>query len=288
MRALLLGGTGLLGTALQRSLPQGVRLHAPTRAELDVTDVDALERVLRATDADWVLNAAAYTAVDAAESHEREARRLNADLPATLGREAAARGISVLHISTDYVFSGRAARPWREDDACAPASAYGRSKREGELRLIDSGASALILRTAWLYGAEGKSFPRTMWERARRGESVRVVEDQRGAPTSAADLAGWCWALLASGAQGVVHAANAGATTWADVAERVYGRAGGSGRVTRVSAAEFAAAAPRPQYSVLDCSRLDVLLQECAAPPRRNWEAALDEFITELSSEVGR
>lgn len=286
MRVLLLGGTGILGTALRRSLPNGVTVHAPARSELKLTDVDALERALRNSDADWIVNAAAYTAVDAAESQERDARLVNADLPAVLGREAAARGIPVLHVSTDYVFSGLATRPWREDDPCSPASAYGRTKREGEVRLLESGASSLILRTAWLYGATGKSFPRTMWERARRGEPARVVEDQQGAPTSAADLASWCWALLRSPERGLLHAANAGSTTWADVAERVYARAGLANAVTRVSSAEFAAAAPRPRYSVLNGSRLDSALSALGALPRRSWEDALDEYLNELAAEV--
>lgn len=286
MRVLLLGGTGILGSALQRSAPSGVSVYAPSRVELDLRDSDAVERALRSTDADWVLNAAAYTAVDAAEANEREARRLNADLPAVLGREAAARGIPLLHVSTDYVFSGLATRPWREDDACSPASAYGRTKREGEVRLLESGASTLILRTAWLYGATGRSFPRTMWDRAQRGEPARVVDDQHGAPTSAADLASWCWALVESDARGLLHAANVGATTWADVAERVYARAGQANAVTRVSSAEFAAAAPRPRYSVLNCAHLDVALQEGGGPARRRWEDALDEFLDELAAEV--
>lgn len=285
MRVLLLGGTGILGTALRRSMPAGAQVQAPTRAELDLTDVDALERTLRGTDAGWIVNAAAFTAVDAAETQEREARRLNAELPAVLGREAAARGIPVLHLSTDYVFSGLATRPWREDDACSPASAYGRSKREGEVRLLESGAASLILRTAWLYGATGKSFVRTMWERAQRGEPARVVDDQRGAPTSASDLAAWCWTLMAAGERGLLHAANSGTATWADVAERVYERTGANGVVTRVSSAEFAAAAPRPRYSVLDCARLDATLREHAAPPRRSWEDALDAFMDALAAE---
>lgn len=286
MRVLLLGGTGILGTAFRRARPDAAAVHAPTRAEVNLTDVDAVERLVRETEADWIVNAAAYTAVDAAETHEREARQLNAELPAVLGREAAARGIPLLHVSTDYVFSGFATRPWREDDACSPASAYGRTKRDGEVRLLDSGASALILRTAWLYGATGKCFPRTMWDRARRGEPAKVVEDQRGAPTSAADLARWCWTLLRGDSRGLMHAANAGSTTWADVAERVYARAGMPNAVTRVSSAEFAAPAPRPRYSVLDGSRLDAALRTLEAPPRRSWEDALDEFLDSLEAEA--
>lgn len=287
MRVLLLGGSGLLGTALQRTRPAEVTLDAPPRAALDVTDVDALERRLRETDAQWVINAAAYTAVDRAESEEREARRLNAELPAALGRELAARGIPLLHYSTDYVFSGQSPRPWREDDACSPASAYGRTKREGETRLLESGVSSLILRTAWLYGHAGKSFARTMWERARRGESSRVVDDQRGAPTNAADLATWSWTLIRGDHRGIMHAANAGETTWADVAERIYLRLRSSGTVTRVPSSAYAAPAPRPRYSVLDGRRLDAALAAAGAPPRRHWDAALDAFIDELEETAG-
>lgn len=286
MRVLLFGGSGMLGTALRATAPASVVIDAPTRADVDVSDVDAVERVVRGSDARVIINAAAYTAVDAAEGLEREARRLNADLPAVLGREAAAKRVPVLHYSTDYVFSGRATRPWREADACAPASAYGRTKREGELRLLESGAEYLVLRTAWLYGESGRSFPRTMWERATRGEASRVVDDQRGAPTSAMDLARWSWALLGISARGLLHAANSGMVTWADVAERVYAHVGRSDGVTRVSSAEFAAAAPRPQYSVLDCSLLDAALRDAKAAPRREWSVALDEFLARMRFEV--
>jgi len=286
MRVLLFGGSGMLGTALRATAPATVVVDAPTRADVDVSDVDAVERVVRGSDATLIINAAAYTAVDAAEGLEREARRLNADLPALLGREAAAKRVPVVHYSTDYVFSGHATRPWREADACAPASAYGRTKREGEVRLLESGAEYLVLRTAWLYGEGGRSFPRTMWERATRGEASRVVDDQRGAPTSAMDLARWTWTLVGISARGLVHAANSGVTTWADVAERVYAHAGRSGGVTRVSSAEFAAAAPRPKYSVLDCSLLDAALREAKASPRREWTLALDEFLARMRAEV--
>jgi dTDP-4-dehydrorhamnose reductase len=231
------------------------------------------------------VNCAAYTAVDAAEADEAGAMRLNADAPGFLGAAAARRGLRVLHVSTDYVFGGEGSRPWREDDPVAPLSVYGRSKLEGERRLIASGADALIVRTAWLYGTAGKSFPRTMWDRATQGLASRVVADQFGAPTNAEDLARWCWALMARDARGVVHASNAGQCSWADVAERVYAAAGRSGQarhaalVTRVSSAEYPAPAPRPRYSVLDGSRLESLI----AAPRRPWDAALDEFLGELA-----
>ncbi len=288
MRVLLFGGSGMLGSALRATAPAGVQIEAPTRAEVDVSDVDAVELAVRSSPAEFIINAAGYTAVDAAEGHERDARRLNADLPAVLGREAAAKSVPLLHFSSDYVFSGHATRPWREDDACAPATAYGRTKREGDVRLLESGADSLIVRTAWLYGEAGRSFPRTMWERATRGETSRVVHDQRGAPTSADELARWCWTLVSRGVRGVVHAANAGATTWAEVAERVYARAGFAAGVTPVSSAEFAAPAPRPRYSVLDCRQLDTALAAAKAAPRREWTAALDEFLSRLAAEGRR
>lgn len=283
MKVLVLGGSGVLGSALQRGAPRDARIDAPSSAQADLRDKDAVEKLVRNTDAEWIVNAAAYTQFEAAESNERAARVLNADLPAILGREAAAKDIPVLHVSTDYVFGGVGHRPWREDDACSPQSAYGRTKREGEVRLLESGASALIVRTAWLFGDAGRNFPRTMWERAKRGESSRVVADQRGTPTSAADLASWCWSLMAAGAHGVFHATNAGATTWADVAERVYARAGMPRGVTRVSSDEYPSAAPRPRYSVLDCSRLDAVFSEHAKPSRRTWESALDSYLDLLA-----
>jgi len=278
MKVLLLGGTGILGTALRATSPQGVAVSAPGHAGLDVTDASAVEAAVAASRPTWILNAAAYTAVDAAESHEAEAMRLNADAPAHLGAAARRHGARVLHVSTDYVFGGVGTRPWREDDPVAPLSVYGRSKLEGERRLQASGAEAVIVRTAWLYGDSGKSFPRTMWERATQGLASRVVADQHGAPTNARDLARWCWALVARDARGVVHASNAGQCTWADVAERVYAAAGKPGLVTRVTSEEYPVPAPRPRYSVLDGTRLESLL----GAPRRAWEPALDEFLADL------
>lgn len=283
-RVALLGGSGILGSAMRETVPSGTALVAPSHAELDVTDARAVEAFVdafaraggsHAASSTWIVNCTAYTAVDAAESHEAEAMRLNADAPGVLGAAARRVGARVLHVSTDYVFGGVSDRPWREDDVVAPLSVYGRSKLAGERALQASGAESVIVRTAWLYGTVGKSFPRTMWERARQGLASRVVADQHGAPTNARDLAQWCWALIARDARGVVHASNAGQCTWADVAERVYAAAGAPGLVTRVSSDEYPVPAPRPRYSVLDGSRLEALL----GAPRRPWEAALDEFL---------
>ncbi len=282
MRLLVLGGSGILGTAL-RAVASGASdlvVEAPSHGALDAADAEAVARAVDAFGPDWIVNCVAYTAVDAAESDVAGAERLNAVMPAQLAALSRREGVPLLHVSTDYVFGGVSDRPWREDDRCAPQSVYGRTKRTGEEAVLASGASALIVRTAWLYGMTGKSFARTMQERARQGLSSRVVDDQWGAPTFAVDLAQWLVVLMRARAVGLYHAANAGACTWADVAERIYASVGGAGTVTRVSSAEYAAPAPRPRYSVLDCARLDAALQH----PRRPWTAALDDYLARVGA----
>lgn len=281
MRVLLLGGAGLLGSALRATAPEAWHVDAPARAMLDVTDAAAMDRALDASRPDWVLLCAAYTAVDRAESEPEAAQRLNAEAPAAIAKLCAARGVRLLMPSTDYVFSGQGTRPWREDDAVDPRSVYGRTKRAGEVGVLESGAHAVVLRTSWLFGGTARSFPRTMWERARAGQDSRVVHDQVGSPTYAADLAHWIWALLPQGPSGLLHAANAGQATWAEIAERVYAAAGRPAGVTRVGSSEYPTPAPRPAYSVLDCTKLDALLPA----PRRSWEQALDDFLSVLRAE---
>lgn len=281
MRILLLGGAGLLGSALRATAPATWHIDAPPRALLDVTDAAAIDRALEAARPDWVVTCAAYTAVDRAESEPEAARRLNAEAPAVLARLSAARGVPVLMPSTDYVFRGLGSRPWREDDPVGPRSVYGRTKLEGETALLESGAQSVVLRTSWLFGGRARSFPRTMWERAKAGQDSRVVHDQVGSPTYASDLARWIWAILPLAPTGLLHAANAGSASWAEIAERVYAAAGRPQGITRVASAEYPTPAPRPSYSVLDCARLDALLPA----PRRPWEQALDEFISELRAE---
>lgn len=281
MKVLLIGGHGLLGTAFRSAVPSAVTLVAPTRAELDVTDADAVARALDQTEPAWVINCAAYTAVDAAELAPAEASRLNAEAVGALGTLVAARNLRVLQPSTDFVFDGTGTRPYREDDTPRPLSSYARTKWEGEQRLQQSGARALIVRTSWLFGRGGKSFPSTMWARARARTASAVVSDQTGAPTSATDLAGWCWELIARDDHGLVHATNAGSATWFDVARAVYAAAGWPDGVTATTTAAYAAKAPRPRNSVLDCSRLD----ERIGARRRDWRLALDEFLGTLGAE---
>lgn len=278
-RVLLLGGSGLLGSAFRASVPPSVLLTAPSHAAIDVTDADAVSATVRDLRPHWVLMCAAYTAVDRAESEPERARALNVDAVAHVSAAARALGTRVLLPSTDYVFSGNPGRPWRPEDPTDPRTVYARTKRDGELALWASGAEGIVLRTGWVFGHAGKSFPRTMHERAAARQPARVVDDQHGAPTFASDLAEWSWALLAREARGTLHATNRGETTWFEVAQRIYARAGFPGGVTPVPSSEYPTPARRPSYSVLDCASLDALLPH----PRRSWQEALDEYLATLT-----
>lgn len=277
MKVVLLGCRGMLGTDLAATVPSGWTLVGLGLEELDVTDHAAVRRVLERERPRWVVNATAYTAVDRAESERDAAFAVNGEAVAALGRACARVDAAVVHYGTDYVFDGRGTRPWREDDATSPVNAYGESKLAGERGLLDSGARALVLRTQWLYGLHGKSFPRTMWERARAGSATRVVADQRGSPTSTVDLARATWQLVAAGTTGLFHAANAGEASWYDVAARVFAEAGRPDLVSPCGTADYPTPARRPAYSVLDGARL-----RAAGVAMRPWEAALDEFLGQL------
>lgn len=282
--ALVLGAGGMLGRALVEAAPAATRLAAYPRAALDLADADALARALDRHAPAWVLNAAAWTRVDDAERERDAALAANGDAVGVLGALCAARGIAVLHVSTDYVFPGDAPvdpatgapRAWREADPTAPLNAYGASKLAGERALAASGAAWCVARTQWLYGPHGRSFPRTMAARARAGAASRVVADQHGAPTHVADLARALWALAAADARGVVHVAAAGTATWYDVARAVYAAAGADpGLVTPCPSADYPTPARRPAWGVLDGTRL----REAFGVAMPGWEAPLAAFV---------
>ncbi len=280
MKILLLGGHGLLGSALRAAAPAGAEIAAPRRLQVDVTDRAALARAVDAAEPRWIVHCAAFTAVDLAEEAPSEAMRINAESVRTVAALAAAAGARVLLPSSDYVFDGERSTPWTETDAPSPRSAYARSKRAGEEALLDSSAEGLVVRTSWLFGRVGKNFPRTMWTRARARTESQVVKDQRGAPTFADDLARWCWQLVAANGTGIYHATNAGSATWLEIAQRIYARAGWPDGVTATTSAALNAPAARPAYSVLGCARLDALLDA----PRRPWSDALDEYLEILNA----
>jgi dTDP-4-dehydrorhamnose reductase len=272
----------MLGTDLVAHAPAGVAVTGLAKSEADITQArcvaEALDRVLP----DVVINAAAYSKVDAAESEFDAARAVNGDAPGVIGGECAKRGVRVVHFGTDYVFSGSSRSPIDEDAPTSPVNAYGRSKLLGEERLRASGVEALVIRTQWLFGGHGRSFPRTMWERAKARLATRVVNDQFGRPTYTVDLARATWRLVALGASGAYHVTNGGdAATWYDVATEVFARAGVAELVSACSTADYPTAARRPAYTVLDTARAEAALG--GALP--DWREGLSEFLSQVASD---
>jgi len=287
-RILVTGAHGLLGTAvcrLLRGLP-GVELDAADLPELDITRWDGLQARLQRTRPELVINCAAYTAVDACETDEAAAVRVNATGAGLVARAAAEANARLIHLSTDYVFSGSASTPYREDQPPGPPeqlTAYGRSKLLGEREVLSAHPAAVIVRTAWLYGPDGPGFPQAILRKAVQEGRLRVVNDQRGSPTYAPDLAAALVTLAGHPeAEGVFHITNAGECTWHDFAVELVRRAGLDVPVIPVTTAEFPRPARRPAYSVLDNRRYN----ELAGRPLRAWREAAAEFLREHGDAV--
>jgi len=272
-RILLLGKNGQVGTELSVALQTLGDVTALGRAQADFSQPASLRDVVLAHRPDIIVNAAAYTAVDRAESEPALAQAVNADGPSVLAQAAREIDALLIHYSTDYVFNGRKQSPYLEDDATDPQGAYGRSKRDGEEAVRASGARHLILRTSWVYAAHGNNFVRTMLRLARERETLRVVADQIGAPTGAAtiaDLTVQCLARLADGtvdalaASGTYHLTASGATSWHGLASAVVEQArrtlGEDALAVRnidpISTAEYPLPAARPANSRLCCDKL--------------------------------
>jgi len=270
MKVLLLGAGGQVGRALAGALACFAEVRSVDRAALDLGDVAAVRGAVAAEKTDVVVNAAAYTDVDAAEKDEAAAMRVNADAVAALGEECIARRIGLVHYSTDFVFDGRATRPYTEEDATAPLGAYGRTKLAGEQRLADMAAPALVLRTAWVYSLGRRSFVSSILRLARERDSLRVVADQVGSPTFAGDLA-WATALILFGmrddayggierSRGIYHLAGGGAVSRADLAAAVLELDPGKSehrarRVEPIASADYPLPAARPAFAPLDCCK---------------------------------
>ncbi|HTU77013.1 MAG TPA: dTDP-4-dehydrorhamnose reductase [Trebonia sp.] len=265
-RWLVTGAAGMLGRDLTALLAErGEEFTGLGRGDLDITNGEAVTATLEKFQPSVVVNCAAWTAVDDAETQEGDALRLNADGPASLAAACARLGAVLIQPSTDYVFDGQAVRPYREDDPTGPRSAYGRTKLAGERAVLEAlPDSGYVVRTAWLYGEHGPSFVRTMLRLARGGKPVTVVEDQTGQPTWTADLAAQLITLVTAGAPaGIYHGTSSGQTTWFGLAQEVFdlyasstGLAGGRELVQPTTSAAYARAAtkqtaPRPGYSVL-------------------------------------
>lgn len=280
MRVLLTGAGGQLGQALQVSCPAAVTLLACGRPQLDLTAAATVAATLDQLQPQLVINTAAYTAVDRAEQDAQAAFALNHTAVDSLARQCAARGIAVLHLSTDFVFAGDGRRPLTEHQPAAPLSVYGRSKWLGEQALLEQlPGRSLVLRTSWLVSPYGHNFLLTMLRQMQAGRALTVVQDQTGSPTSALTLAGWIWQalpqLLHGRLSGLYHASGASACSWYELAVAIQQQALQLGLLERatvlqpVSAAEYGqgkALALRPAYSVLDSSAWYQRLGVEAAP----------------------
>ncbi|MGY1619668.1 dTDP-4-dehydrorhamnose reductase [Geodermatophilus sp. SYSU D00691] len=289
---LITGSRGQLGQDLQAVLAERGEdvVTAVGRAELDLRDEARVRTVLR----DWmaaagsrrpvVLNAAAYTAVDAAEEHEAEALVVNGAAPGWIAEELAGRG-RLVHVSTDYVFDGTSTRPYGVEDVPVPRTAYGRTKLAGERAVAAAGGDAVVVRTAWVYGAHGTNFLKTMLRLERERPEVTVVQDQTGTPTWSRDLAEGLVATAASSAQGVLHATNAGSTTWCGFAKEIFALAGADpGRVRPTDTSSFPRPAPRPAYSVLDPASWHA----AGLPALPPWEQSLRRCMADMGVAAGR
>lgn len=275
MRYLVTGAGGMLGTDLLTALA-GREVTAPSRSELDITDPERVSAAVRGHDV--VINAAAYTRVDDAEEHEDEARLVNALGAAELASAAAKAGARFVQLSTDYVFDGASSAPYSEDAPLSPVSAYGRSKAEGERLVRERHPAPHIVRTAWLYGEHGASFPATMLRLAEHRDTIEVVTDQLGQPTWTVDLAAKILEMLDSEAPaGVYHGTNAGRTSWFQFAREVFRLRGlDPERIRPTDSAAFVRPAPRPACSVLGH---DAWRARAGIDPLRSWREALGEAV---------
>jgi dTDP-4-dehydrorhamnose reductase len=266
LRILLTGASGQVGYELRRSLQGLGEVIAPTRAELDLSNLERVSEVVRALKPELIVNPAAYTAVERAETEPELAFRINAEAPAVLAQEARALGAALVHYSTDYVFDGAKDAPYVEEDAPAPLNVYGRSKLAGEQAIAAAGIPHLILRTSWVYGLRGKNFLLTMLKLARERGQVRVVADQFGAPTWSRTVADISAHMLAQASAigpgwwnehaGTWHLASGGQTSWYGFATAIMEEAGIGCDVQPVSTSEYPATAQRPRNSVLCCDKL--------------------------------
>ncbi|MEA2218233.1 MAG: dTDP-4-dehydrorhamnose reductase [Solirubrobacteraceae bacterium] len=256
-RLLVTGAGGMLGRAVVEAATRaGHDVRGVTRAELDVTDDAAVRRALRDASIDAIVNCAAYTDVDGAESHRAAAEAVNAAGAGRLAAAAARAGAAIVHVSTDYVFDGSKREPWLESDPTGPLGVYGETKLAGERAVAAANERHAIVRTAWLFGAGGRNFVDTMLALGERRDEVAVVTDQVGCPTWTGHLAPALVALaVRADAVGVHHIAGAGSCSWNELARELFARAGVECRVTAATSAQFRRPAKRPAYSVLGSER---------------------------------
>jgi dTDP-4-dehydrorhamnose reductase len=283
LKVLITGAHGQVGRALQATAPAGAEIVAAGSGDLDIRDRAAVTRYVEALAPNLIVNAAAYTAVDRAESDEAAALRLNGEAVGHLAAAARAIAAAFAHISTDFVFDGRCGTPYPVDAATAPLSVYGRTKLSGEGA---AGTDALIVRTSWVYAARGGNFVRTMLRLMAERDEVRVVADQVGSPTFATSLADAIWALAGQGRTGLWHVTDSGVASWYDFAVAVQEEALALGLLSRavpvvpVATDAYPTPATRPAYSVLDKTATNVAL----GAPAPHWRANLRAMLKEVRS----
>jgi dTDP-4-dehydrorhamnose reductase len=291
-RILLIGSDGQVGWELRRSLaPLGhviaASLDGAQGPRVDLADAGSLSVLVRESNPDVVVNAAAYTAVDKAETEAELARRINARAPGLLGELLRESGVPVLHYSTDFVFSGELERPYREDDVAGPLNVYGKTKLEGERSLMASGANALILRTSWVYGVRGANFLLTMLRLFREKEELRIVDDQVGAPTWSRMLAEATAQILyrildgdlsPERVKGIYHVTSSGETSWYNFARTILEISEDRCRLVPIPSAEYPASARRPVYSALDNTKL----RETFGLVFPDWEISLRQCLEDM------
>ena len=287
-RLLLFGASGQVGGEVMRLMKDAWDIRAPAEDAVNFLKPDSLRAAVRDADPAVIVNAAAYTAVDRAESEPDIAHAVNAVAPGILAQEAARRGALLVHYSTDYVFDGNLRRPYKETDAPRPLSAYGRSKLEGERLVVAAGGRHVILRTSWVYGPGGANFLLTMLRRFREADSVRVVNDQRGAPTSSTYVAEATKKVIEASPDrsggGLYHVTAAGETTWHGFAIAILKKCARARckEVVPIRTSEYPTPARRPAWSVLDSSRFARRFGFTLRP----WEALLDDVWARLPQGV--
>jgi len=284
---LITGGSGQLGIAISQELDKlGIAFDAWSSKDLDIRQSSRVREVLDKLAPKVIINCAAWTDVDGAESHEIDAFRVNSNGPENLALAAKLSNSKLIHVSTDYVFSGESHSPWQIADEINPQSAYGRTKAQGESRVhISHPENSFVVRTAWLYSPWGKNFAKAMTKLALTGDrEVRVVNDQVGQPTSASDLAKQLVELgLSASPAGIYHGTNSGQATWFEFAQEIFKLAGADvGRVTPVSSSEYPRPAKRPTYSVLSHDSW----AKTYVKPLRDWRIALTEAMPAIISAV--
>ncbi|MBU2360049.1 MAG: dTDP-4-dehydrorhamnose reductase [Alphaproteobacteria bacterium] len=283
MKVLVFGETGQVARALALAGPaRGITVQTLNRTQADLSDPAACAAAIMATDADAVINAAAWTAVDAAETQESAAHVINAGSPGAMARACAARGLPFVQISTDYVFDGSAGAPWTPDAQTDPLGAYGRTKLAGERAVLEAGARVVVLRTAWVFDGAGKNFVTTMLRLSETRDTLSVVADQIGGPTPADAIAEACLTIAlalveGTGQGGVYHFSGAPDVSWADFARAIMATADRSTTVTDITTADYPTPAARPANSRLDCSSLHAAF----GIPRPDWQAALTRILKE-------